>query len=169
MNTFLRLMTLLSVACSVAACQTDSLGKPCDVLVDINPKLATNSYLVANDQETAVAAGDLRNTSARVARYRPDAYLSSETLAGADRFLFKHRVQEEVSKLPRAFNLFPAYLFDKAVPPKSRSRSHPKSEGFGCRLSDCLAKSVTEIYAASPPAGSSSMRSASYTNSGSST
>jgi hypothetical protein len=55
MKTFLRLTTLLCVACSVAACQTRGLTNPCDVLVPIDAKPATNSYLVANDRETAVS------------------------------------------------------------------------------------------------------------------
>lgn len=45
---------------AAASCQTTALTEPCDVLVAINPAPATNSYLVANDRQTAVAIAQHR-------------------------------------------------------------------------------------------------------------
>lgn len=54
-------MTRLFVICSAAAsCQTAKLTDPCDVLVAINPKPETNSYLVASDRAVAVAIAQHR-------------------------------------------------------------------------------------------------------------
>ena len=48
-------MTLLCVPfLAGAGCQTTAkLTEPCDVLVGIDPKPETNSFLIANDRETA--------------------------------------------------------------------------------------------------------------------
>lgn len=45
-----------AVALSVlilAGCKTTGTSNPCDILVQINPKKVTNSYLIQNDRITA--------------------------------------------------------------------------------------------------------------------
>lgn len=49
-------MILVFAICSAgASCQTAQVTDPCDVLVAINPKPETNTYLVANDRPAAMA------------------------------------------------------------------------------------------------------------------
>lgn len=59
-------MILLCALCSVAAC-SPTLTSPCDVLVSMQPKPATNSYIVANDRSFAVAVAQHRG---RFQKYR---------------------------------------------------------------------------------------------------
>lgn len=68
MKRFSALTILLFVAFSAAACQTTAkLTDPCDVLVRIDPKPATATWLVRHDRDTAVAIARHRQ---RVETYR---------------------------------------------------------------------------------------------------
>jgi hypothetical protein len=55
-----RLSLLMLPICMLASCQTAKVTEPCDVLVAINPKPSTNSYLIANDRQTAVSIAQHR-------------------------------------------------------------------------------------------------------------
>lgn len=37
----------------LAGCKTTGISNPCDILVQINPKKTTNSYMIQNDRLTA--------------------------------------------------------------------------------------------------------------------
>lgn len=54
------LMTVLCAGFLAVACQSTSLTEPCDVLVRIDPKPASNSYLVAHDKQAAIAIAQHR-------------------------------------------------------------------------------------------------------------
>ena len=51
---------LCALCLAGASCQTAKVGEPRDVLVSINPKPATNSYLIANDRQAAVSIAQHR-------------------------------------------------------------------------------------------------------------
>lgn len=69
----MRCLALMTLACApflaAASCQTTgpALTDPCDVLVPLDPKPATNGYIVANDRSFAVGVAQHRG---RYAKYR---------------------------------------------------------------------------------------------------
>ena len=70
MRKHLLLMIPAFALCSAgASCQTAKVSEPCDVLVAINPKPATNNYLITNDRPTAVSIAQHRG---RFQLYRCD-------------------------------------------------------------------------------------------------
>jgi len=57
----LRQMSQVSALClAVASCQTASTIQPCDVLVDLSPKPATNRYIIDNDEPFARGTARIR-------------------------------------------------------------------------------------------------------------
>lgn len=60
-------MILLCVPFLAAASCSPTLTDPCDVLVRMQPKPATNSYIVANDRSFAVSVAQHRG---RFQKYR---------------------------------------------------------------------------------------------------
>jgi hypothetical protein len=60
-------MILLCVPCLAGASCSPTLTDPCDMLVPMQPKPATNSYIVANDRSFAVSVAQHRG---RFQKYR---------------------------------------------------------------------------------------------------
>lgn len=67
MMKFSALMILLCASFSVAACQAKALTEPCDVLVRLDPKPETNSFIIAHDRGFAQGVAMHRK---RYAAYR---------------------------------------------------------------------------------------------------